>query len=366
MERKRNSSIELLRIICMIFIIAHHYVVHGGFDTFTIETLSSNAIILQMLSIWGKMACNIFILITGYFLVKSKVNVKKNIILILEMLFYSLGIVLIFKLFGLGSVGLKDILKSFLCMFYGNWFLIDYLILCCFIPFLNKIINNFNKKELFRLCVVLLVICSIIPTFAINSKFDFTGIDIMIIMYFIGAYIRLYVDNKSRRIYSILMISFATLLILSVLFFDISGMLFNKNTLIKNATYFSKVNSILVIACAIFTFLHFSMNNNFYSKAINMLSSSTLGIYLLHDNDLIRKLLWENIFPNVQFLNSNYFILHVIVKIFSIFIICLIIDKIRMFIFDKTVNKIIDKYFDKLYDKIKSVIKVFEEKVKIE
>lgn len=33
MNKERNSSFELLRIICMIAIVAHHYVVHGKRST---------------------------------------------------------------------------------------------------------------------------------------------------------------------------------------------------------------------------------------------------------------------------------------------------------------------------------------------
>ena len=76
MEKKSNrkSNIELLRILAMIMIIAHHYCLYGGWNK--ISGLSLNNAILDFLIIGGKVGVAIFILIAGYFGIKSEFNFK--------------------------------------------------------------------------------------------------------------------------------------------------------------------------------------------------------------------------------------------------------------------------------------------------
>lgn len=49
-KEERQSNFELLRIISMILIVAHHYAVHGGFEI-TEKALSLNKIWIQILSL---------------------------------------------------------------------------------------------------------------------------------------------------------------------------------------------------------------------------------------------------------------------------------------------------------------------------
>ena len=95
-ENARNSSLELLRIICMLLIIAHHYSVHGGYGELTSASLSGGSIFIQILSLYGKLSCTIFILISAYFLVDApEIRYKRIIPLVAEMFFYSFVIMII-------------------------------------------------------------------------------------------------------------------------------------------------------------------------------------------------------------------------------------------------------------------------------
>ena len=69
LQKERNSSFELLRLISMLLIVMHHYSLHGGFDY--MSTLSLRLYFIQCLNMGGKLGVNLFILISGYFLCKS-------------------------------------------------------------------------------------------------------------------------------------------------------------------------------------------------------------------------------------------------------------------------------------------------------
>lgn len=65
--KQRLSNLELLRILAMLFIVAHHSVVNSGIaEQFDIFHITPNMMFLQLWGMWGKTAINVFILITGY------------------------------------------------------------------------------------------------------------------------------------------------------------------------------------------------------------------------------------------------------------------------------------------------------------
>ncbi|WP_189244288.1 acyltransferase family protein [Streptococcus macedonicus] len=73
LTRKRNSNIELLRIISMLLIVSHHFSVHGSFESLDSITMF-NKVWLQFIQLGGKIGVNIFVIISGYFLIQSSKN----------------------------------------------------------------------------------------------------------------------------------------------------------------------------------------------------------------------------------------------------------------------------------------------------
>lgn len=65
-EGARSSNLELMRIILMLIIIAHHYVVNSGITAcFNFSNITANMIFLQIFGMGGKIAINAFVMITG-------------------------------------------------------------------------------------------------------------------------------------------------------------------------------------------------------------------------------------------------------------------------------------------------------------
>lgn len=67
-KKSRNSNIELLRILCIIGITAHHMVYHS---TIMDEPLGIARLFAQFFVLFGKSGVNIFVLISGYFLIEA-------------------------------------------------------------------------------------------------------------------------------------------------------------------------------------------------------------------------------------------------------------------------------------------------------
>ena len=90
--KPRSSNLELYRIVCMILIVAHHYVVNSGLtvDGGPIDEnpTSANSIFLSLFGAWGKVGINCFMMITGYYMCTSKITLRKFLRLMGQIYFY--------------------------------------------------------------------------------------------------------------------------------------------------------------------------------------------------------------------------------------------------------------------------------------
>lgn len=69
-KQERNSSLELLRIVAMLMIVAFHFFRHGGFD-FPEDSFTVNRIYYQFVLMFGNFGNAVFVFLSGYFLILS-------------------------------------------------------------------------------------------------------------------------------------------------------------------------------------------------------------------------------------------------------------------------------------------------------
>lgn len=131
------------------------------------------------------------------------------------------------------------------------------------------------------------------------------------------------------------------IILLSILFFDIAGTLLNINLLIRYGTHLLVI--LLSIPLAVCIFIYFLARKKFYSRVLNVLGSATLGVYLIHENDLMRIIIWDKIFPNVDFLHSDWYFLFYLLKVFTIFILFSFIDVLRKKYLESYVSRWLSK-----------------------
>lgn len=337
-NKLRNSSFELLRIISMLLIVAHHFVVHGKFDL--TASFSKNIFFLQSLSMFGKLGVNLFVLISGYFSCTlpppKHINFKKLLKLELEVIFYSGIIGIIFYNFSSSDFDFIDLLKTFTPLRSNcYWFYRSYFVLYLISPFLNSFIKAIDKTEFRKLLLTISILWIILPFFPNIPAIEISNLTWFIFLYLCAAYIRYYQDDFQRNIsfYSSFTIIVFLLIILSVLSFDLLGKW--KKIFLNNYDYFLPMNSILIFTLSISTLILFSKIDIGNIKWINIISSATFGVYLIHDNKLMRNLLWVKIFKNQSYTNSNKLILYSIATILIVYILCTFIDLIRIYILEK-------------------------------
>lgn len=336
MNSKRNTNIELLRIISMYLIVCHHIVVHGFEQKVNYSIALESKIFLDFLSIGGKLGVDIFIIIFGYFMVNQTFNQKKWLSIFNQMFFYSILFFICNLIFKWSSINLKTLLASILPFTYmGYWFITTYLMLYVFTPYINKMIVNLKHNEFKKLLGISIFFSLVLPSIFPKS-FDglFGNLIVFFTLYFTGAYIQLYgLENiKQLKKYTIGSLLF---LIISILMLNYIAYFCNSDIIWSHANYFAILNNksifIYILASSLFIF---TINMKFRNiKVINQISSLTLGVYLIHDNIFVRKLLWDKIIPVSQIANHSLFnlIFEVFIYTIVVFIFCLLIEYCRQY-----------------------------------
>ena len=177
--KKRDTNFELLRIIAMFMIVTLHYTQNSGVlennGTYTLQN-----IFFIFLNTVCSVGVNCFVLISGYYLITSKFKIQKIIHLWGLVLFYSLGIYLLYKITNhsvvnpMSSVETIYVFTPVLNVHY--WFIVPYLALYIVFPFLNKMINTLNQKQLKVILIIFFVLmCAINNITPLNQNFVAVG-----------------------------------------------------------------------------------------------------------------------------------------------------------------------------------------------
>lgn len=341
MENRRESNIELLRIIAMILIVAHHFSIHGGFE-FTTDSISVNRLWIQFIQMGGKIGVNLFVLISGYFLVKlSDMKLSKVVRLGAQLFFYSIVIYGIFVGVGLIDFNIKMFIKYlFPPIFDIWWFASTYFVLYLVFPFINVLLNSLSKKMYQKMLILMTLCWCIVPTFTAQS-FGSNTLVWFVYLYCLAGYIRLWKDGaviKNKVIWGAVVILVA-LTFLSAIIFDIMG--FKYPVFSEYATYFYDMQRLPMVLISVALFIGFKNAKVRYSRLINIISTATFGVYLIHDNEFVRVFLWKVVFRNAEFADSVYLIPYSIMVILAVYICCTAVELIRINLFEKQYMKLV-------------------------
>lgn len=348
----RDSSIELFRIITMFIIVAHHYVVNSGItqEITSENVLSGNSLFLLLFGWGGKTGINCFVFITGYFMCKSNITPKKFLKLLFEIEFYRIIIYFIFLLVGYSDFSIKGFVKMLLPIYsIGTGFTNSYLIFFLFIPFLNLLINSMIENQHIKLIILCFITNTLLQTF-FKADNSFTYVGWFMVLYVISSYIRLYPKKifGNKKVWGI---ASAVSVLISWCSVIAGAVAYNKFSLGLYYYFVEDSNKILAVVTAFCAFLFFKNLNLKYHPIINRTAASAFGVLLIHANgNTMRQWLWKDVLNNVGAYHSNYIFIHAILSVIIIYIVCTLIDMLRI--------NFIEKPFFKFYDKMN-----FEEKI---
>ncbi len=350
---KRNSNLELLRIFSMLCIVACHYAVHGikqshwgGMPTcgLWLEGSDFKVLFTSFLIPGGEIGVAIFFILTGYFQIKSNVKSIKILRMLLQVLYYSVFSLVIFfltyilKIYNypeyLGDNGLvsgftaRYILRSTMPVLGGSWwFVTAYFTLYLITPLLNTLLCRLNRKGFIFIILVLWVFWY---TFAAKLNTSFFILQKAVFYYSLGGYLRYYGrDLKST------MVPFVVSLILWIclglqLFFNVRFTEFNATWSVIHELTNLVAESVFKPIIAVSIFLIFKSIQIENNRVINLFSATTFGVYLIHDSEILRALIWNKILSVISQYNSHFYPLLAVFSIVIVFTVCSVIELLRI------------------------------------
>lgn len=343
-RKNRDSNFEILRIVAMFMVILQHIAVYGGWPSGLDQTfnLAPNSFFIQFIYHFGKIGVWIFVLISGYYMVNSKSSViPKFLKLWLQVLSISVLIDIIFILTGEISVDDIDWSTDLLPIMSGDWwFASTYLIVLPFTPYINKMLRTLNRREHLTLVILMLLIWSIIPTFTHSSMYG-SFIMMFLAMYTLGAYIRLHPESFERRseFYGLCtLLSIAALAGLIALV-DVLGPITGFKPF-ESTLSWGNEKSVMVVLISTLTFLTFRQINVGHIGWINVIASTTFGIYLIHEHDIFRQWMFGFLDMGSHYESADL-VPFILACMLGIFVFCSALEFARMQTVDRATSRMI-------------------------
>jgi surface polysaccharide O-acyltransferase-like enzyme len=297
-EKKRRANYELLRVLAMLMVVVMHFLARSDSLLETDTSVSFVRLTGSFLEAFCLVAVNVYVLLSGYFGVKSPFKPSKAVGLLCQIWFYALLIPLVLGLLGLptsastlGVYGLIQYLFPIETEHY--WFATSYFMLYLLSPVLSVAVKHMSRKQLQITLGGLLILFSVIKSFSpFVFAFDRYGYDLpwFICVYLTAAYLSLYGLPAFEKRGWLLYVGSC----LAGFGVNLSMCLLAKRW--DSFSYYATVpfhyNYILCLAGAVGLFYGFSkirIKEGKTADLIRRLGSLSFGVYLLHEHIDLRQ-----------------------------------------------------------------------------
>lgn len=294
MKQVRESNFELLRCILMFMVVLVHYNSSKMGNAFSYVTQGSlNYYFVYLAESLSIIGTNGFVLLTGYFSWnQNKTSLRKPFGLILYVIAYKVMFYFLELLMLKEACMIKGILFSFIPT---NWYIVLYVVLVLLSPYINCAIKDLSKKSFLTLLVIVFLLFSVWPTtldvvetrlgietmeintVALNGASSGYSIVNFVMLYLIGAFISKFNILRYGKRWDVLGYLICTIFIFGQEVFLCAGWSYANPFVILSGIFFMNI----------FRKMHIT------SRAINYIAKASLGVYLIHTQDLIWGCFWS-------------------------------------------------------------------------
>jgi len=342
-KQPRELNIELLRIVLMILIVCHHFLMRGrGLHLlYTSGSTHINKDALQGLFMdsFLIMTVNCFVFISGYYGIKLRV--KTILSLLVQAITYSIGIDVVFCLFTGEPMTMDSVWNGLLAVPNGQWwFITAYFFLYLLSPFLNLAKEYLTKFQFLYILGVLTLINFVIGFTLDPSPFGvLNGYSLLsfICVYFYGQAFSTYIRVNKGKLFWLCSYVICSLLIFAM--FD-AGLKYSTVDMAWKA--FSYNNPLIMISAVSFFFFFKNLKIS-YAK-ISFFSSSVLAIYLIHEHPRSADFLTGHLnnFATTYKIGNVYFTFFLIAV--ALFAAGTMVEKIRTAVTEPCLDYLIRKF----------------------
>ena len=337
----RQSNIELLRILAMLAIILNHSIVHGQVR-FPAEAITINRLWAQLIQIPGFPGVDAFVIISGYFLISAR-SVKSSRILKLwaQIFFYSILFFVLPLVFGAADFSLRELVTRLLPVTSCRWwFASTYFVLYLLSPFLNQLLNAFDRRQFLGFLGLFFLLWCLIPTVegTLLQSFElFQDNHLMwfIFLYAVGAFLKRYPPRTGLSGAKLIGLAFLCMLLVFLSSVVLALLGTKKALFAQHALFLADLQMLPSLVAAVLLFLGFSRLDIGSSRLINLISSAVFGVYLIHDDSFVNPFLWKTVFRSADFADSPFFIPRSLLVVAAVFIGCALIELVRIHLIEK-------------------------------
>ena len=361
-NQKRNLGIDALRIFSMFLVIILHIMGHGGISQ---NVTGAKFYIVSFLNVAACCAVDIYAIISGYVGYSDRVKPFKSekfLKIWLQVAFYSFLITLCAFCFISDAVGIKALIRSVFPIASNQyWYFSSYAALIFLMPWINRFIRALTNKELTVFVTVLCCLFSVFMVFVCRLGaadpfllgYGYSSIWLAV-LYVFGAWAkRLDIPNKVRTKYAWIAIAFCVLI--SWLFKDVLEGFLKTGSLVGYTS-----PTILLTAMSWLVIFAKMKPGKIIGKVINFFAPAAFGVYLIHDNNLVREYFVSRYFQWIANAPALLIAFEIIGCALGVLIVGLLIEKIRLTLFkvfgvNKLITEIgikIDKAVQHAFDKI--------------
>ncbi|MFG6333218.1 MAG: acyltransferase [Lachnospiraceae bacterium] len=334
--KKRQVNFELLRILCMYMIVVGHCLFHGRV-TAKLGYGTTNFFLSYLIQSFSVVHVNCFVMLAGYFSIDREFRSVRLLRFWRQVVFYSVTICLICA-FCFGVSG-RDVRMAVLPVSTQNyWFASVYMGMSLLMPFIGMLAGKLSKRQYQYLLILLTIFLSVNHMlFQVDAYGIYCGRELswFLFLALLAGYIKLHTKQDRRYFWRGLCgYVFSCLLILASVYISI-GLHQEDNG------YFLNYNSPLALAATGALFLcakNMPWKESRLDNIILKTAGAAFGVYLIHDNYLIRYLVWDA-FRASKVARTHWAVLYTVAVGAVVYAVCTCLELLRQKLFDVFKNR---------------------------
>lgn len=156
---QRQSNMDLLRILAMLGVIALHYNGLEEYGGFALSQSTVNMTLLGLNECLWAWPVNAFIMLSGYFLYRrERIDIKKPVMLFVQLVVFQMLAYALEVFMGQRKFKITALL---FCVMPENYFVVLYIVLYLFSPFINRLFNSLDRRGKLLLGTMLFAVFSV-------------------------------------------------------------------------------------------------------------------------------------------------------------------------------------------------------------
>lgn len=342
---ERNSSVEIYRIIATFSVLVFHFngwLVGGIPKYFDVDNFSAFRVSQAIIESCSCICVNMFIVISGYFGIRLKLQSLLRIFLLL--LSIHVPFYLFDCLFFNTPFLFKEFIRKFLAISNGGYFIQCYFMLMLFSPVLNSFLEKYDRKR-GALFVSFLVIIEfwfdcITHTYFMGFRNGYSVLH-FIVVYMIARYVYLYRTDLMRLTSKFWIGAYLVCTIIILIMY------------VYGVNYVWQYSNPVIVISAVCSFMPF-LYKSYVCRWVNWVAKSTLAVYIIHVTVPVYDIVVRYDTYILRHYQYPIYLLLAMAGVLIIFVLSILYDKVMSFFSDPIINGVTKYVNNRQYGKKKS------------